>query len=89
MVAAAIAAATTTANGLTAHADANDANGGWKTATVTEADTTGEGAVWQVGTEYVAAGKTKAMDSDGKHSLREQFRYQDASLHMKLQKMAY
>ena len=59
------AAATTTANGLTAHADANDANGGWKTATVTEADTTGEGAVWQVGTEYVAAGKTKAMDSDG------------------------
>ena len=32
--AAAIAAATTTANGLTAHADANDANGGWKTATV-------------------------------------------------------
>ena len=64
--AAAIAAATTTANGLTAHADANDANGGWKTATVTEADTTGEGAVWQVGTEYVAAGKTKAMDSDGK-----------------------
>ena len=38
--AAAIAAATTTANGLTAHADANDANGGWKTATVAEADTT-------------------------------------------------
>lgn len=66
MGAAAIVAATTTANGLTAHADANDANGGWKTATVTEADTTGEGAVWQVGTEYVAAGKTKAMDSDGK-----------------------
>ena len=64
--AAAIAAATTTANGLTAHADANDANGGWKTATVAEADTTGEGAVWPVGTEYVVSGKTKAMDSDGK-----------------------
>ena len=64
--AAAIAAATTTANGLTAHADANDANGGWKTATVAEADTTGEGVVWPVGTEYVVSGKTKAMDSDGK-----------------------
>ena len=33
---------------------------------VTKADTTGEGAVWQVGTEYVVAGKTRAMDSDGK-----------------------